>query len=206
MSKLTRDLYGPYIDLDRGANAVASKYKLGRVRKSTIFEFSANAQEDTFGYIDSPNDTTTVTSYQPNLPLETITESTDPIARFAQEYLFEFPLGADTEVPFVLAYPLIDEGGAISETQCNVIIWDEAVMSNLALNTVDQKFTWTEMLNGNPKRGVVDITAFATDSTGTAIDFTLAPAEVTPPSSGEDQGGGSGSETPAVLSSRSKSK
>lgn len=155
MSKLTRDLYGPYIDLDRGENASTNKYKLGRVRKSTIFEFSANAQEDTYGFIDSPNDTTEVTSYQPQLPLETVTESTDPIARFAQEYLFEFPLGADTQVPFILAYPLIGTDGTVDETNCNVIIWDEAVMSNLALNTVDQKFTWTEMLNGNPKRGII---------------------------------------------------
>lgn len=155
MSKLTRDLYGPYIDLDRGASAASNKYKLGRVKKSTIFEFSSNAQEDTYGFIDSPNDTTEVTSYQPQLPLETVTESTDPIARFAQDYLFEFPLGADTQVPFILAYPLIDEDGEVDDTNCNVIIWDEAVMSNLALNTVDQKFTWTEMLNGNPKRGVI---------------------------------------------------
>lgn len=159
MSKLTRDLYGAYIDLDKGINAASGKYKLGRVRKSTIFEFSANAQEDTFGFIDSPNDTTEVTSYQPQLPLETITESTDPIARFAQDYLFEFPLGSDTQVPFILAYPLINETGDIDETKCNVIIWDEAVMSNLTLNSVDQKFTWTEMLNGNPKRGIVNKSA-----------------------------------------------
>lgn len=159
MSKLTRDLYGPYIDLDRGANAASGKYKLGRVKKSTIFEFSANAQEDTYGFIDSPNDTTEVTSYQPQLPLETVTESTDPIARFAQEYLFEFPLGADTQVPFILAYPLIGDDGEVDADKCNVIIWDEAVMSNLALNTVDQKFTWTEMLNGNPKRGIIEKSA-----------------------------------------------
>lgn len=182
MSKLTRDLYGPYIDLDKGANANDGKYRLGRVRKSTIFEFSANAQEDTSGYIDSPNDTTEVTSYQPQLPLETITESTDPIARFAQKYLFDFPLGADTQVPFILAYPLVDdETGAVSDTQCNVIIWDEAVMSNLALNTVDQKFTWTEMLNGNPKRGVISKSALDSE------EFTFAPEDVATPSEPEAQ-------------------
>lgn len=191
MSKLTRDLYGPYIDLDRGTNAAAGKYKLGRVRKSTIFEFSANAQEDTFGYIDSPNDTTEVTSYQPQLPLETITESTDPIAQFAQQYLFEFPLGADTEVPFLLAYPLIAEDGTVSDTQCNMIIWDEAVLSNLTLNTVDQKFTWTEMLNGNPKRGIVTIESLSSP------EFTFTPVAE------EGGSGGTGGETPQALSSRS---
>lgn len=172
MSKLTRDLYGPYIDLDRGANAASGKYRPGRVRKSTIFEISANAQEDTYGFIDSPNDTTEVTSYQPQLPLETVPESTDPIARFAQKYLFEFPLGSDTQVPFILAYPLIDdETGAVDDEKCNVIIWDEAVMSNLALNTVDQKFTWTEMLNGNPKRGIIEKSALESD------EFTFSPVE-----------------------------
>lgn len=157
MSKLSRDLYIPLIDLDKGKNKASNKYNVGRVRKSTIFEFSSNAQEDTYGFIDSPNDTTEVTSYQPQLPLETITESTDPIAQFAQKYLFEFPLGADTQVPFILAYPLINESGEVDATTCNVIVWDEAVMSNLALNTVDQKFTWTEMLNGKPRYGTASI-------------------------------------------------
>lgn len=172
--KLTRDLYGAYIDLDRGANAKTGKYKLGRVRKSTTYEFSANAQEETYKFIDSPNDTTEVTGYQPNLPLETITESTDPIARFAQDYLFEFPTGVDTQVPFILPYPLIDENGDVDDEKCNVIIWDEAVMSNLTLNTVDQKFTWTEMLNGKPKRGVINIADLESD------EFTFSPAEATP--------------------------
>lgn len=170
MTKLTRDLYMPFIDLDRGTSAASGKYKLGRVRKSTIFEFSPNAQEDTYGFIDTQNDTTEVTSYQPQLPLETVPESTDPIARFAQDYLFEFPLGADTQVPFILGYPMINEDGSIDSEKCNVIIWDEAVMSNLALNTVDQKFTWTEMLNGTPKRGVVLISALTDGS-----EFTFEP-------------------------------
>lgn len=148
--KLTRDMYEPYIDLNKGNG----EPKWARVRKSTIFELSANAQEETFGYIDSPNDATEVTSYQPQLPLETITESGDEVFRFMQDYLFAFPLGSDTQVPFLLRYPLVDAAtGAIDATKVNAIIWDEAVVSNLALNTVDQKATWTEMLNGNPRRG-----------------------------------------------------
>lgn len=168
--KLTRDMFEPYIDLDKGAGASEGKYKWARVRKSTIFELSSNAQEDTFGYIDTQNDTTEVTSYQPQLPLESVPESTDKVYAFMQTYLFDFPLGAATQVPFLLKYPVILEDGSVDDTKRNAIIFDEAVVSNLALNTVDQKATWTEMLNGNPKRGTMPLT------TGSDDDFTFTNA------------------------------
>lgn len=155
MSKLTRDLFEPYIDLDKGAGASEGNYKWERVRKSTIFELSSNAQEETYGYIDTQNDTTEVTSYQPQLPLESVPESTDKVYAFMQKYLFDFPLGSDTQVPFMLVYPIIGDDGTVNEKYRNAIIFDEAVVSNLALNTVDQLATWTEMLNGTPKRGYV---------------------------------------------------
>lgn len=163
--KLTRDMFEPYIDLNKGVG----EYKWARVRKSTIFELSSNAQEETFGYIDTQNDTTEVTSYQPQLPLESVPESTDEVYAFMQKYLFDFPLGSDTQVPFLLKYPII-ENGEVDQTKRNAIIFDEAVVSNLALNTVDQKATWTEMLNGTPKRGTMPIT------TGSEDDFTFTEA------------------------------
>lgn len=155
MPKLTRDMFAPYIDLDKGASAAENGYKWERVRKSTIFELSANAQEDTYGYIDTRNDTTEVTSYQPQLPLESVPESTDKVYAFMQKYLFDFPLGSDTQVPFMLVYPIIKENGEVDTEYSNAIVFDEAVVSNLALNTVDQLATWTEMLNGTPKYGYV---------------------------------------------------
>lgn len=167
MSKLTRDMFEPYIDLDKGKSAAEGKYNWARVRKSTIFELSSNAQEETFGYIDTQNDTTEVTSYQPQLPLESVPESTDKVYAFMQQYLFDFPLGSDTQVPFLLKYPIINEDGSVDDTKRNAIIFDEAVVSNLSLNTVDQLATWTEMLNGTPKRGTMPV------STGTEADFTF---------------------------------
>ena len=157
MSKLTRDMFEPYIDLDKGKGAGENTYKWERVRKSTIFELSANAQEETYGYIDTQNDTTEVTSYQPQLPLESVPESTDKVYAFMQKYLFDFPLGSDTQVPFMLVYPIIKEDGTVNDQYRNAIIFDEAVVSNLTLNTVDQLATWTEMLNGTPKRGYVEV-------------------------------------------------
>lgn len=154
--KLTRDMFEPYIDLNRGKETAP---KWARVRKSTIFELSANAQEETFGYIDSANDATEVTSYQPQLPLETITESSDEVFRFMQDYLFEFPLGRETQVPFLLRFPILDpDTGNVDQTKVNAMIWDEAVVSSLTLNTVDQKATWTEMLNGTPRVGSMPAT------------------------------------------------
>ena len=155
MPKLTRDMYIPYIDLSKGKEP--GTYQWERVRKSTIFEFSANAQEETYGYIDTQNDTTEVTSYQPQLPLESVPESTDKVYAFMQKYLFDFPLGSDTQVPFMLVYPIIKDDGTINDKYRNAIVFDEAVVSNLALNTVDQLATWTEMLNGTPKRGYVQV-------------------------------------------------
>ena len=157
MSKLTRDLFEPWIDLDKGKGASENTYKWERVRKSTIFELSSNAQEETYGYIDTQNDTTEVTSYQPQLPLESVPESTDKVYAFMQNYLFEFPMGSDTQVPFMLIYPIIKEDGTIDDKYRNAIVFDEAVVSNLTLNTVDQLATWTEMLNGTPKRGYVAV-------------------------------------------------
>lgn len=174
MSKLTRDMFEPYIDLDKGKGAAEGNYKWARVRKSTIFELSSNAQEETFGYIDTQNDTTEVTSYQPQLPLESITESTDKVYAFMQTYLFDFPMGSDTQVPFLLKYPIINEDGSVDDTKRNAIIFDEAVVSNLSLNTVDQKANWTEMLNGTPKRGTMPA------STGSDDDFTFTENGTTP--------------------------
>lgn len=167
MSKLTRDMFEPYIDLMKGKGAAEGKYQWERVRKSTIFELSANAQEETYGYIDTQNDTTEVSSYQPQLPLESVPESTDKVYAFMQKYLFDFPLGSDTQVPFLLKYPIITEDGSVDDTKRAAIIFDEAVVSNLTLNTVDQLATWTEMLNGTPKRGTMPLT------TGSDSDFTF---------------------------------
>lgn len=171
MSKLTRDMFEPYIDLDKGAGASTGEYRWARVRKSTIFELSANAQEETYGYIDTKTDTTEVTSYQPQLPLESVPESTDEVYAFMQDYLFDFPLGSDTQVPFLLKFPIIETDsdghstGMIDTEKRRAIIWDEAVVSNLTLNTVDQLATWTEMLNGTPKYGTmpIDGTTFTED-------------------------------------------
>lgn len=203
MSKITRDLVIPYIDLSGGATASEGTYQWERVRKSTIFEFSMNAQEDTFGYIDTKNDTTEVTSYQPQLPLETVPESSDKVYAFFQDYMFRFPLGSDTQVPFMLVYPIIDKStGEIDQTNANAIIWDEAVLSNPTLNTVDQLATWTEMLNGTPKYGTVAIGS--TDFTPN--DGNVPPSPVTP-EPGEETGGddNGGEETASTFSTRAKS-
>lgn len=179
MAKITRNMIEFYIDLDRGAGAEEGKYKWQRVRKSTIGTIAVNAQEDTFGYIDSPNDTTEVTSYQPTVELESIPESTDKIYAFMQKYMMEFPLGKDTWVPFLMKLPVIEEDGSISSTTANAFIWDEAVVSNLQLDTPGQLVTWTNNLNGNVKRGTMPKTA--SDATNTDADFTFTPDGEEPP-------------------------
>lgn len=174
MSKITRDMIEFYIDLDRGKGAASGEYKWERVRKSTIGTVSVNAQEETFGYIDSPNDTTEVTSYQPNVELESIPESTDKIYAFMQSYMMEFPLGKDTQVPFLMKMPIIEENGDINATKTNAYIWDEAVISNLQLDTPGQLVTWTNNLNGNVKRGTMPKTTGDPEADFTFTDAAAA--------------------------------
>lgn len=176
MAKMTRNIYIPFLDLDKGANKDSDKYRLGRVRTSTIFNFQQNAQEETYQFIDSENDTTEVGSYQPGVSLETVPESKDPVARFVQKQLFAFELGEDTHVPYIQAVPYIHEDGTIDDTYCEVMIWDDAVMSNLALDTVAQKFTWDEKLNGDRKRGIVTIESLLQEE----FTFEPVPEPVTP--------------------------
>lgn len=171
MAKITRDMVEFYIDLDRGKGKSSGTYKWERVRKSTIGTISVNAQEETFGYIDSANDTTEVTSYQPTVELESIPESTDKIYAFMQSYMMEFPLGRDTQVPFLLKMPIIQESGEIDPEKTNAYIWDEAVISNLQLDTPGQLVTWTNNLNGNVKRGTMPKTTGDAES-----DFTFTDA------------------------------
>lgn len=177
MAKMTRNIYIPFLDLDKGANKATNKYRLGRVRTSTIFNFQQNAQEEAYQFIDSETDTTEIQSYQPDVSLETVPESKDPVARFVQKQLFAFELGEDTHVPYIQAIPYIHDDGTIDDTYCEVIIWDNAVMSNLALDTVAQKFTWDEKLNGERKHGIVTIESLLQE------EFTFEPVTepITPP-------------------------
>jgi hypothetical protein len=155
--KLTRNLFIPLVDANTmkeatGKTTSGTGYDWTRIDKSTIFDLAFNPQEETNGYIDSANDTTTVTSYQPELPQEIILDSSNPLYNLAFDFCMAFPLGSDAQVPCLLVYP--DADGNTTKG----MLWEEAIISPTDLNTVDGKLNFSLKLNGDAKTGTASVT------------------------------------------------
>lgn len=150
MAKLTRDLFIPLIDRNKLTGKTAEGFDWVRVDKSTIFALAFNPQEETFGYINSPNDTTEVTSYQPELPQEIVLDSTNPLYVAMHDFAMKMPLGSAAEVPCLLVMPDASTGEPTKG-----YLWEHAIISLQELNSVDGKLTFTMKLNGNKKDGTV---------------------------------------------------
>lgn len=151
---LTRDLYIPAIDLNAVHKAydpsfVAEGSKFVRIDKSTVFALAFNPQENTQGFIDAPNDTTEVTSYQPELPQEIILDSENPIYADMIEFCMAMPTGSSAIVPCLVVIP--DKDGAAVRG----FLWEDATISPGELNTVDGKLSFTMKLNGIKETGTV---------------------------------------------------
>lgn len=149
MAKLTRDLYIPLIDRNKLTGVTAEGYDWVRVDKSTIFELSFNPQEETYGYIDTANDSTEVTSYQPELPQEITLDSDNPLYAAMFDFCMRFPIGSSANVPCLVVTPAADG------TATRGFLWADAAISPQALNTVDGLLTFTMKLNGNVTEGTV---------------------------------------------------
>ena len=149
MGKLTRDLYIPLIDRNKLTGTNAEGYDWVRVDKSTIFELSFNPQEETYGYIDTANDSTEVTSYQPELPQEITLDSDNPLYSAMFDFCMRFPIGSSANVPCLVVTPAADG------TATRGFLWADAAISPQALNTVDGILTFTMKLNGNVTEGTV---------------------------------------------------
>lgn len=149
MGKLTRDLFIPLIDRNRLTGNEAEGNDWVRVDKSTIFELSFNPQEETYGYIDAANDSTEVTSYQPELPQEIVLDSANPLYQAMFDFCMRFPVGSDANVPCLVVTP--DEEGKAARG----FLWEDAAISPQALNTVDGVLTFTMRLNGRVTEGTV---------------------------------------------------
>ena len=148
--KLTRDLFIPLLDRNKLVKSEVEGYDWVRVDKSTVFALSFNPQEETFGYIDAPNDSTEVVSYQPELPQEIVLDSANPLYSAMFDFVMGMPLGSDAVVPCLLAMPSPADPNAVLG-----YLWDEALISPQELNTVDGKLTFTIKLNGVKKNGTV---------------------------------------------------
>lgn len=146
MSQLTRNLYVPLIDTNKGegeANWVP-------IDLSTQFELSYGAQTETKSYICYKNDSTEVTSYQPELPQEIVLDNTNPLYKFMDEYLHGFPIGAAAKLPFLFVRPDLETGEATVGLK-----WASATVTGDSLNTVDGVLSFNINLNGDPVEGTV---------------------------------------------------
>ena len=155
MANLTRNLFIPYVDANTlrraaGEQEVGEGYDWVQIDKSTIFELSFNPQETTSGYIDEANDTTYVTSYQPELPQEIILDSSNPLYKVMFPFCMSMPTGGDAQCPILLRTPNLD-----TDKPTDGMLWENAIVSPSALNTVDGLLTFSLKLNGDAKRGTV---------------------------------------------------
>lgn len=145
MARLTRDLFVPLLNTGTTASPTWVPIDL-----STVFELSFNPQEETYSYICYANDTTEVTSYQPELPQEIVLDNSNPIYTFVKGKMLAFPTGSALNVPVLLAFP-DDSTGLPTDGH----LWADAVLSPDTINTVDGKLTFTLKLNGEQTLGTV---------------------------------------------------
>lgn len=145
--KLTRNLYVPLIDVNKGAGETP---KWVPIDLSTQFELSYGANTESKSYICYKNDSTEVTSYSPELPQEIVLDNTNPLYAFMDEYLHSFPVGSDAKIPFLFVRPAIDTGAATVG-----LMWEGATITGDTLNTVDGVLSFSIALNGDPVEGTV---------------------------------------------------
>lgn len=157
MATLTRDLYIPLLDANTLKRAVGLQvegegYDWVRIDKSTIFALAFNPQEETYGYIDTANDTTYVKSYQPELPEEIILDNDNPLYKLMHDFCMAMPVGKNAEVPLLLVMPDMKTGKPTVGR-----VWDGNIVSPGELNSVDGKLSFSNKMNGGVKVGTVEI-------------------------------------------------
>ena len=145
--KLTRNLYVPLIDVNKGAGETP---KWVPIDLSTQFELSYGANTESKSYICYKNDSTEVTSYSPELPQEIVLDNTNPLYEFMDSYLHSFPVGSDAKIPFLFVRPSIETGAATVG-----LMWEGATITGDTLNTVDGVLSFNIALNGDPVEGTV---------------------------------------------------
>ncbi len=149
MTKITRDQTWICLDENALLGVTAETPKWVRIRKSTISEIQYNAQTETMGYIDTPNDTTEITGYAPTMEQETLieTEGLYPaVAAFARR----LPIGASAKVPALIVY-YNPESAATTDGD----LYADASVTAQASNFKDGIVSFTINLNGTPQKVIV---------------------------------------------------
>lgn len=151
--KLTRNLYIPYIDTSgKGGGAGATWV---RIDKSTKFDLALNPQDDTKAYIDAKNDSTIISSYQPELPEEIVLESTNPCYKYVYGLVKAMPVGSDAVVPVLVLMPQVGIASetVTAETVFDAILWRESILELDTLSSTDGTLSFSLKLNGATQVG-----------------------------------------------------
>lgn len=153
--KLTRNLYIPCLDTSEGSGTASYV----PIDLSTEFDFTWNANEETYSYIKDANDTKSVTGYAPTMEQEIALESDNPMYSYLLPKFMAMPTGSDLVVPCLLVMP--DEKGKPTKGY----LWKEATLTPNDLNTVDGKLVFNINFNGSVTTGTVAVS-------GSKITFT----------------------------------
>lgn len=147
MTKLTRNLFIPFLDTEKDSTFAKNTWK--RIDYSTIFELTMNEQEEDMDYICYANAVTEINSNQPELPQEIALYEGNPIYDFMFDQFFNMPVGSEVKVPFLMCF-----GGTDKKAwRCM------ATITSKVLNTVDGKITFSIKLGGDIEKGTYSIDA-----------------------------------------------
>lgn len=149
MAQLTRDLFIPCLDTNKGSGTA----NWVPIDLSTQFEFSYNPTTDTKSYICNKNDNTVVSGYAPEFPQEIALDSGNDMYDFMDEFLNTYPVGADANIPLLIVRPDKSTGKPTVGQ-----MWSDCIVVGDTLNTVDGILSFTIHPNGDPTDGTVAIT------------------------------------------------
>ena len=93
MTKLTRDQFIPFLDVDKDLTFASPEWK--RIDYSTIFELSVGEQEEDRDYICFASAVTDVDSNKPELPQEIAIYEGNPMYDFIIGEFYNLPVGQD---------------------------------------------------------------------------------------------------------------
>lgn len=145
MTKLTKDQFIPFIDVDEDSTFAANDWK--RIDLSTIFELAMNPQSESMDYICYKNAVEEVTSNQPELPQEIALYEGNPMYDYIFEKFYDMPVGDECKVPFLMCF------GGTGKKAWRCI----ATLLMDTLSTTDGKITFSIKLGGDIVKGTYTI-------------------------------------------------
>jgi hypothetical protein len=146
MTKLTRDQFIPFLDVDKDLTFASPEWK--RIDYSTIFELSVGEQEEDRDYICFASAVTDVDSNKPELPQEIAIYEGNPMYDFFIGEFYNLPVGQDCKTGCLICF-----GGTGKKA------WQGTVtITEKTLNTVDGVVTFTLKWGGDIAKGTYTIT------------------------------------------------